>query len=97
MANNFVPLRIISGYSFLQSGLTIEKIVDSINKHDFYGGGLSDYGVLYGVPSFIKALEKNKRKYMNSFNYLKENQNSLLKNQKPQSQRCVKDMVLISI
>ena len=64
MANNFVPLRIISGYSFLQSGLTIEKIVDSINKHDFYGGGLSDYGVLYGVPSFIKALEKNKRKYL---------------------------------
>ena len=64
MANNFVPLRIISGYSFLQSGLTIEKIVDSVNKHDFYGAGLSDYGVLYGVPSFIKALEKNKRKYL---------------------------------
>ena len=64
MANNFVPLRIISGYSFLNSGLTIEKIVSSIKKQDFYGAGLSDYGVLYGVPSFIEELEKINKKYL---------------------------------
>ena len=64
MANNFVPLRIISGYSFLNSGLTMEKIAASIKKHDFYGAGLSDYGVLYGVPSFISELEKIDKKYL---------------------------------
>lgn len=60
----FAPLRIISGYSFLKSGLTIEKIASSIAKHDFPGGGLSDLGYLYGAPSFVELLEKNNKKYL---------------------------------
>ena len=61
--NRFAPLRIISGYSFLKSGLTIDKIATSINKGDFYGAGISDLGYLYGLPSFVKEIEKLNKKY----------------------------------
>ena len=64
MSFRFAPLRIITGYSFLQSGLTIDKVKASIKKNDFYGAGISDYGVLYGVPSFIEAMESIDRKYI---------------------------------
>lgn len=64
MPFRFVPLRIITGYSFLQSGLTMNKVFASIKKNDFYGAGISDFGVLYGVPSFIEGMEKDKRKYI---------------------------------
>ena len=62
--NNFVPLRIISCYSFLQSGLTMEKIQKGIVKNDYFGLGLCDNGVLFGVPSFVKASEDIKRPYV---------------------------------
>ncbi|MBR5996971.1 MAG: PHP domain-containing protein, partial [Bacilli bacterium] len=55
--NNFVPLRVVSCYSFLQSGLTIERIATGVNKNTYFGVGLCDKGVLYGVPSFIKEME----------------------------------------
>lgn len=64
MTHEFVPLRIISGYSFLRSGLTMERISSSIKKNDFYGAGLADIGVLYGVPSFIDEMEKIQKKYI---------------------------------
>ena len=53
--NNFVPLRIVSCYSFLQSGLTIERIQSSVIKNEYFGMGLCDNGVMYGVPPFAKA------------------------------------------
>ena len=62
--NNFVPLRIISCYSFLQSGLTIEKITQSVHKNDYSGFGLCDNGVLFGVPHFVKASERIKKPYV---------------------------------
>ena len=62
--NNFVPLHIVSCYSFLQSGLTIEKIQASIVKNDYFGMGLCDNGVMFGVPSFVKASEQIKRPYI---------------------------------
>ena len=62
--NNFVPLRIISCYSFLQSGLTMEKIAASSYKNGYFGLGLADNGVLFGVPEFVKASEKIKRPYI---------------------------------
>ena len=62
--NNFVPLRIVSCYSFLQSGLTIEKIQNSIVKNDYFGMGLCDNGVMFGVPSFTKASDDIKRPYI---------------------------------
>ena len=62
--NDFVPLRIISCYSFLQSGLTIEKIAFSVKTNDYFGMGLCDNGVLFGVPSFVKASESIKKPYI---------------------------------
>lgn len=58
----FAPLRIISGYSFLQSGLTIEKIAKSVVDNKYDGAGLADSNFLYSVPSFIETLLKNKKK-----------------------------------
>ena len=54
---NFAPLNIISGYSFLQSGLTMEKVKLGVKSNDYFGLGLADNGVLYGVPEFIKTAE----------------------------------------
>ena len=62
--NNFVPLRIVSCYSFLQSGLTIEKIQNSVVKNDYFGMGLCDNGVMFGVPSFTKASDSINRPYV---------------------------------
>ena len=62
--NNFVPLRIISCCSFLQSGLTMAKIRNGVVKNDYFGLGLCDNGVMFGVPSFVKASEYIKRPYI---------------------------------
>ena len=61
--NRFVPLRIITGYTFLKSGLTIDKIAASVKNEDYYGAAISDEGFLYGVPSFIESMEKINKKY----------------------------------
>lgn len=53
--SKFAPINIVSGYSFLQSGLTIEKIQAAIKKNDYFGMGLADNEVMHGVPAFIKA------------------------------------------
>ena len=58
----FVPLRIISGYSFLKSGLTIDKIAKSVFDHKYLGAGLADYQYMYGIPSFLKEMRKQKKK-----------------------------------
>lgn len=55
---NFVPLHVYSGYSFLKSGLSLEKLLDGLKKKSFQGAGLSDYQTLSGIPNFVKMLEK---------------------------------------
>ena len=62
--NNFVPLRIVSCYSFLQSGLTMRRIAESAIKNEYFGVGLCDNGVMYGIPHFIKACEYIKKPYI---------------------------------
>ncbi len=74
----FAPLRIISGYSFLKSGLTVEKIASSIVKHNYPGGGLSDLGYLYGAPSFVQLLEKNNKKFLLGIELNIENNNFIV-------------------
>ena len=54
----FAPIHIKSGYSFLQSGLTIDKIVSSLKKNDYYGAALADLNCLYGVHEFTDELAK---------------------------------------
>ena len=60
----FAPLRIISEYSFLKSGLLVSKIGESIKKGGFSGAAISDLNVLYGIPSFIKEMDKISKKYL---------------------------------
>ena len=62
--NNFVPLRIVSCYSFLKSGLTIERIKSAVLKNEYFGLGLCDLGTMYGVPSFVKASEEIGKPYL---------------------------------
>lgn len=57
----FAPLRIISGYSFLQSGLTIDKIAKSVLDNKYDGCALADSSFMYGVPSFLQAMQKIKK------------------------------------
>ncbi len=53
----FAPLHIYSGYTFLQSGLTLERIVSNVKKYDYFGAGLTDHHVLYSLPRFISLME----------------------------------------
>ena len=60
----FAPLRVISGYSFLKSGLTIDKIAKSVFANKYPGAGLADSTFLYGVPSYIKEMQKMNKKFI---------------------------------
>ena len=60
----FAPIHIISGYSFLQSGLTIDKIKDAVKKNDFFGASITDKNVLYGIPELVKAMESISKPYL---------------------------------
>ena len=56
---NFAPLHIYSGYSYLSSGLTIDKIISSIKKRNYSGVGLCDLSTMSGIPEFISKANKN--------------------------------------
>lgn len=60
----FAPLRIITSYSFLKSAIKIEDILKAVKKFSFAGAAISDNKVLYGVPSFAKAMSKSKYPYL---------------------------------
>lgn len=61
---NFAPLHIVSGYSFLKSGLTVNKIQKSVKENDYFGAAICDEKVLYGVPEFIKAMDEINKPYL---------------------------------
>ena len=60
----FAPLHITSGYSFLKSGLTMERIKKAITSNDYFGMGLTDLGVMYGIPEFINTMELINKPYV---------------------------------
>ena len=60
----FAPLNIISGYSFLQSGLTTDKIAASVKKQDYFGMGLTDKQNLFGAHEFIDVANTIKKPYI---------------------------------
>lgn len=60
----FAPLHIVSGYSFLQSGLTSERVSKSIKDNDYFGAAIADKEVMYGVTSFIKGMDSIKKPYL---------------------------------
>ena len=57
----FAPLHVYSSYSFLQSGLTIQKIVNATKVNDYFGVAICDKEVMYGVPNFAIECEKEKK------------------------------------
>jgi len=59
----FAPIHIISCYSFLKSGLTLEKIISSVVNENYYGAAITDEG-FYGIPDFIKLMEQAKKPYL---------------------------------
>ena len=60
----FAPLHVYSSYSFLQSGLTIQKIVNATKVNDYFGVAICDKEVMYGVPNFALECEKEKKPYL---------------------------------
>ena len=60
----FAPIHVISGYSFLQSGLTMDKIVRSVKSNDYYGLALSDNEVMYGLAPLAKAMASLNKPYL---------------------------------
>ena len=60
----FVPLHVVTGYSFLQSGLTIERIETALKKNDYYGIGITDHEVMYGIPPFISMMKRNEKAFI---------------------------------
>ena len=71
----FAPLHIISGYSFLKSGLTMKKIAKVLESEDYFALGLSDDAVLYGVPEFVNILKAANKKYLIGMNVVIEETN----------------------
>lgn len=61
---NFAPLHVYTGYSFLRSGLTVDKYISLVKRNHFSAAGISDFSTLSGVPSFAKAMEKEKLHYL---------------------------------
>lgn len=60
----FAPLHIVTGYSFLQSGLRMEDMGRIIKSHDYFGSGITDIGAMYGVPHFVKEMDSIKKPYL---------------------------------
>ena len=60
----FAPLHVITGYSLLQSGLTMERISHALAANDYFAMGMSDHESMYGVPPFVKMMEKAKKPYL---------------------------------
>lgn len=60
----FAPIHIISGYNFLKSGLTVSKIVSSIQENNYFGGAITDEGSLFSLPSFVNAMEAIKKPFI---------------------------------
>ena len=60
----FVPLHVYSTYTFLKSGLTIDRIKESVLKNDYFGCALTDLNVMYAVPRFIMMMESIKRPFI---------------------------------
>lgn len=73
--SKFAPLHIISGYSFLQSGLTMKKIVTGIKNNDYFGAGLTDNDYLYGLPHFANSLIELNKPYILGINVVIDNNN----------------------
>ena len=60
----FAPLHVITGYSFLTSGLTTSKIASSVKSFDYYGVGVSDNEVMYGLAPLSKEMKSVNKPFL---------------------------------
>ena len=60
----FAPLHITTGYSFLQSGLTIEKISKSVQTNGYFSFAITDKDVMYGIPEYVHKMKDLKLPYI---------------------------------
>ena len=55
----FIPLHVTTHYSFLSSGLTLDRLFLSLKEKDFTSCAITDVHVLFGVPEFFTLAKKN--------------------------------------
>ena len=60
----FAPLHITTGYSFLQSGLTIEKISKSVQTNGYFSFAIADKDVMFGIPEYVHKMKDLKLPYL---------------------------------
>lgn len=60
----FAPLNIVTRYSFLQSGLTEERIIHALKENNYFGMAIADNEVMFGIPPFVKEMEKVNKPYL---------------------------------
>ena len=60
----FAPLHITTGYSFLQSGLTIEKISKSVQTNGYFSFAITDKDVMFGIPEYVHKMKDLKLPYL---------------------------------
>lgn len=61
---NFAPLNVYSSYSFLNSALTIDKIVKATKKFGYSGISLADLSTLTGSFELVDTCQKYNLKYI---------------------------------
>ncbi len=54
----FIPLHTYSSYSFLSSGLTIDRLISACKNNQYSAVGLSDLHVLFGLPEFTSLAKR---------------------------------------
>ncbi len=57
--SNFIPLHIKTGYSFLESGILLDRLLKKASELNYKYLGISDFQVMYGIPEFNELALKN--------------------------------------
>lgn len=57
--NNFIPLHIKSGYSFLKSGILLSRLFKKAKELNYEYLGITDFEVMYGLPEFDNLAKKH--------------------------------------
>lgn len=55
----FTPLHIYTSYSFLQSGFTVDRLLEALKEKNYRAAAISDFNVLFGVPDFFLLAQRH--------------------------------------
>jgi DNA polymerase-3 subunit alpha len=55
----FTPLHIYTSYSFLQSGFTVDHLIEALKEKNYQAAAITDLNVLFGIPEFFDRANKN--------------------------------------